>query len=205
MSASTTWDPDATREAIIEAAGELFIEHGFSGVSLSQIARKAKVTKSLIHHHFGAKRELWEAIVGDHMSEYVAAQHKILDEIEAGTGLASIERSLRLYYSFLRRNPAKARMLTWMSVERAETPPEICELTERSIQIMRRAQQTGEFRDDVDARFIMQTFLAMVQHWFQHRDLIAQRPSHAVLDNEGEDDAYIEAVIKLLIDGIRGR
>jgi len=45
----------ATKDVILDAAQEIFIERGFSDTSMSRIAKKANVTKSLIHHHFGSK------------------------------------------------------------------------------------------------------------------------------------------------------
>lgn len=49
---------DDVTAAVIEAAGELFSRHGFDGVSLRDIAKKAGVNHGLIHRHFGSKENL---------------------------------------------------------------------------------------------------------------------------------------------------
>jgi AcrR family transcriptional regulator len=46
--------------AVISAAGELFSRHGFDGVSIRDIAKKARVNHGLIHRHFGSKENLWQ-------------------------------------------------------------------------------------------------------------------------------------------------
>lgn len=50
------------REAILDAAEELFSRHGFYGVTTRQVAAEAGVDTALIHYYFGAKRELFEAV-----------------------------------------------------------------------------------------------------------------------------------------------
>ena len=55
-------DPVGTREAILAAVMDLFAEQGVGRVSMSRIAAQAGITKSLIHHHFGSKQDLWNAV-----------------------------------------------------------------------------------------------------------------------------------------------
>lgn len=50
------------REAILNAAEELFSRHGFYGVTVRQVASEAGVDTALIHYYFGAKRELFDAV-----------------------------------------------------------------------------------------------------------------------------------------------
>lgn len=50
------------REAILDAAEDLFSRHGFYGVTVRQVAAEAGVDTALIHYYFGAKRELFDAV-----------------------------------------------------------------------------------------------------------------------------------------------
>jgi len=52
-----------TREALINAAGELAAEVGFGSVSTRAIALSAEVNVGSIHYHFGSKDKLFEAMV----------------------------------------------------------------------------------------------------------------------------------------------
>jgi AcrR family transcriptional regulator len=55
--------PASTREIILKAAAETFIEHGFNGASIDQIALQAGVSKPTIYSHFEGKEQLFVAIM----------------------------------------------------------------------------------------------------------------------------------------------
>ncbi len=53
------------RDAIVVAATELFLEHGFGDVSMDTIAAKAEVSKRTVYSHFENKAQLFEGVMGD--------------------------------------------------------------------------------------------------------------------------------------------
>lgn len=63
-------DP-AKRAAILEAAERMFLEHGFDGVSMDQIASAAGVSKLTVYSHFGDKDTLFIAAVEHYCGKQV--------------------------------------------------------------------------------------------------------------------------------------
>ena len=53
---------DATREALVRAARELFASRGYAAVGPQEIVRRAKVTRGALYHHFEDKRDLFRAV-----------------------------------------------------------------------------------------------------------------------------------------------
>lgn len=49
------------RALLLERATELFGEHGYDALSMSQIAREANISKALLYHYFPSKSRLFEA------------------------------------------------------------------------------------------------------------------------------------------------
>jgi TetR/AcrR family transcriptional regulator len=71
-------DPQATRQALLQAGAALFSERGFDGVSIEDVADGAGVNKALISYHFGGKRALYVAI----LESAFASMAERLKEIE---------------------------------------------------------------------------------------------------------------------------
>lgn len=55
--------PGGTRQRIIDVAMDLFIEQGYEGTSLRQIAEQVGVTKAALYYHFASKAELAAALL----------------------------------------------------------------------------------------------------------------------------------------------
>jgi len=53
---------DAPRQRILDAALELFAEHGSEGTSLQQVADRVGLHKSTLFHHFKSKEELAQEV-----------------------------------------------------------------------------------------------------------------------------------------------
>jgi len=72
-------DAAGTREALLAAGTELFAEHGYDGVPVADIARRAGVNKAMINYHFGGKRQLYLAIVNATFAEIVASVERLAE------------------------------------------------------------------------------------------------------------------------------
>lgn len=55
----TRLDPNERRSQILRHAVRVFREHPYSAVSLDQIATESGVTRGLLHHYYGSKRNLY--------------------------------------------------------------------------------------------------------------------------------------------------
>jgi len=74
---------EATRERILNAAEELFAQHGFDGVTVRQIMRKAGADVALAYYHFKSKRDLFDAVLLRHAEVLNDLRLKALEEVEA--------------------------------------------------------------------------------------------------------------------------
>lgn len=82
-----------TRASIIEAATELFANHGVEGTSMEAIARKAGLTQGAIYSNFAGKADLWWAI-GERMSRTLDLSDYLGDGRSLGEGLGAVGRAL---------------------------------------------------------------------------------------------------------------
>ncbi|SDN72933.1 transcriptional regulator, TetR family [Halomonas shengliensis] len=64
MARRTKAEAAATREALLDAAEEVFLEKGVARTSLEQIARHAGMTRGAVYWHFRNKADLFRAMLG---------------------------------------------------------------------------------------------------------------------------------------------
>ena len=52
-----------SQDSLLSAAIQVFMESGYSGARVDEIARRAKANKAMIYYHFGSKRGLYRAVL----------------------------------------------------------------------------------------------------------------------------------------------
>lgn len=72
------------RQQLIEAAAGAFLEGGFDGTSMEDVAQAAGVTRLIVYRIFESKEELYRAVVGDVLEALAAAfDGMTVDDIRA--------------------------------------------------------------------------------------------------------------------------
>ena len=60
---------DERRELLLARATELFAQKGYEGLSMSGLAREAKISKALLYHYFPSKQRLFQAALEEGAEE----------------------------------------------------------------------------------------------------------------------------------------
>lgn len=88
-------DYDKRREAILDAAAQLYARRGFQGASVADLAKACSTSKSLIYHYFPSKDDILYATMAAHLDALVEAA-------EDATRTGSAEEKLRaLTHAFM--------------------------------------------------------------------------------------------------------
>ncbi len=199
-------DPEATRQAILDAAEKLFVELGPNVTSTSEIGKAAGVTKSLIHHHFGSKEDLWLAVRQRHFERYYDAQKQMLQNVEGTSDL--LRDSIVSFFHYLRDDPNAVRFMSWRTIENEDPCLDLeHELFALGVDRIREAQEAGTIRDDVEPLAIIKIFLGIGLHWYQTKSFLCEVcGTHPGLDPDVlTDERFLEDTLKVLFEGIRPR
>src|SRR3954451_1664591 len=78
-------DPGQRRDQILDAAGILFAQRAYDQVSVEEIASAAGVTRGLIHHYFGGRKDVYIGLL-----ERIGAQRE--DELRRPAGRSARAR-----------------------------------------------------------------------------------------------------------------
>lgn len=196
-------DSRATKRAILDAAESIFVARGFDATSTSEIADTSKVTKSLIHHHFGSKEALWLEVKKRRLAAFSVVQKEVMAIGEADP--EDFDKAVRSFFAFLQENPEYVRLSAWMYLEdpRLSEPadPELLDIAMRRIES---GQRSGHFRRDVAARHILASFISLCSHWFLARHGY-EHLAGAQATGKAADQAYLEDMLKIFLSGVLPR
>jgi AcrR family transcriptional regulator len=85
-----------TKTRILDAAEELFMEHGFEATSLRSLTASASVNLAAVNYHFGSKEELFQAVLTRRLDPMNRERIELIERLEreAGGKPISCERIL---------------------------------------------------------------------------------------------------------------
>jgi TetR/AcrR family transcriptional regulator, fatty acid metabolism regulator protein len=187
------------RRQILEAAVHVFAKKGFHASRVGDIAEEAGIAYGLVYHYFKSKEELLETIFRDTWTQMLARIHEVQ---EAGVPAAEAVRQVTaLLLRTWRRDPDLVRVLVREVTRGPHVQREIEEITHamQALEaIIKRGQETGEFRTDLDARLAAVVFYGALDEvltgW-----VLGQLP------DKDEDIARAErSVVQLLVGGFAG-
>jgi AcrR family transcriptional regulator len=102
-----------TPSRILEAALDLFSEHGFERTTLQQIADQLGLTKAALYYHFRSKDDLLEALV----MPVITDLDDLLDTVEVSPSVRASRRAfVELYVDYLLRH---RRVIAYVSQDLA--------------------------------------------------------------------------------------
>jgi AcrR family transcriptional regulator len=170
---------ERSRQRILDAAGQCFAASGYAKTTVEEVASRAGVSKGLVHHHFGTKERILEAVVERTLAKWDAVSR--VEAMVSGEsvleGIAEMHRASLLDAGIGRAVRSVMRRLRAALVD-----------------TVRIGIESGELRLDLDAEQAADVVLVHHLAYIQH-----------VIDPEWVDvshDALIEAGLDILLRGL---
>lgn len=143
---------EAVRQALIEAAAELFSKYGVEAVSIRDIAARAKVNHGLIHRHFGSKERLRRET-----QEYLAAG------VRGEIGLPeTLEEALLKGFAALKNHPSFWRVMarTFLDGEDHGDVQSDFPFIQYLVALAQKAQAEGRMDARIDPRYVIASIVS---------------------------------------------
>ena len=194
-----------TRDKLLKAATQLFAEKGFSGARVDEIAARAKANKAMIYYHFGAKEELYQAVLLRLFAPVIDAVDHVEAEVqEPREQLSAFYRRLAQLFS---REPALPAIMTREALEGGRhMAPQTAQVLTRIVGFVASAVETGAVSGRLRRVHPLTLHLSMigplllffVGEALRNRVLAAAAPEMAPLDTA----AFLEFLDHLLGRGL---
>ena len=104
---------DATRNKILQTASQLFMQYGFAGTSMGKLAEKAKINQTLIFHHFGNKKQLWQQVKASIIESVKVTPINLEPKTLHQFLCEAIEQRVSIYTEC----PKLRRLISWQKLE----------------------------------------------------------------------------------------
>ncbi|MGR8941893.1 MAG: TetR/AcrR family transcriptional regulator [Gammaproteobacteria bacterium] len=196
-----TTAPKSKRQAILEAAKQAFLAHGYSGVSMEAIAEAAPVSKPTLYSHFRSKQDLFAAVIAGECESLLGTLARSQAEFrDPVTGLKTIARAfVDLIYA------AESLQLYRLIIAEQQHFPEL------GRQIYRAGpepvlQQLSSYLDELkavgalkieDVAVSSKLFVSMLKGDEHFRCLLGMQAGL----NDAEKDSMIDAAVSLFMKG----
>ena len=152
------------RRLLLDAAVRVFARKGYHTCRVGDIAEEAGVAHGLLYHYFASKEELLETVFRENWSDLLEAVKTVEESGEPAR--EQLRQVAAILLRSWRRDPDLVRVLVR---EVARSPQvqlrvaEIGEAFEALERIVRRGQEAGEFRSDLDPRLAAVIFYGALE------------------------------------------
>jgi TetR/AcrR family transcriptional regulator len=193
--------PGARR--IESAARRLFASRGYAGTSMAEIAAAAGVSKATVFHHYRNKRALYDALLGDAFAGFREQLIPLLDTER------NLQHSLREFTAAhldrLTRMQGTMRLIAREMLSGSAASSDLFAGSGMSrnfsllVEEIRRGQERGTVRADVDPGLAV--FLVLAANWFlfQSSALLRRNPDLNVTASTAD---YATELAHLLCRGL---
>jgi AcrR family transcriptional regulator len=152
-------DSQETKRKIFDAATVEFTTHGIAGARVDRIAAASGANKQLLYAHFGSKRKLFEAVVSEHVTRYMA---------EVPFDATNLSNWAGQMFDFFVAHPEVAQLAAWHSLEPGESEhriPLIEDAIAQRVKEIRRAQAAGLVDSHVGPPEVLALVNAIARAW----------------------------------------
>ena len=185
------------KEAIIQAAIEVFSGKDFKTASISEIAQKAGVADGTIYQYFKSKEDLFFSIPIEKTKEFRSQLELHLEGISGAFN--KIRKFVWYFLYFFKTNPEYGRILMLeMRVSKSFVQTKTYEFLKQSVgpvmDMIMEGQNEGVIRQDTDLYILRHVILGTLEHMVTR--WLLKEEKYDLLDHHQE-------VSRILIDGLR--
>jgi TetR/AcrR family fatty acid metabolism transcriptional regulator len=182
---------------IIDAALKVFGEKGYYNATISEIARKAKVSEATVYEYFGSKEDLLFAIPEEITRRSVEFLEAMLPYIKGAEN--RLRAMIYGYFTLYHDNPQYSSLvLLNLKHNRKFMETEGYGMVRRAAQIIleviRQGVESGEFRSDLDPYLARSMVLGAIEHVFFRWHLTERKVELA---------DFTDSLMQILMRGMR--
>jgi len=191
----------SSREKILDATTELLAGSCLHSISIRDIANAAGVNSALISYYFGSKEQLYEAVIQYQFDAYkaqVAGAFKNKGDVRK-----NLQKACNAIVAFHATNPC------WLTLYFRElTNPSSCyakiilpciaDASRRATAMVQAGIDQGIFRPDINPRFVVQSFVGMLNYCF----MTCRLQKDLNIAPAADIDSYLSFALEMILKSV---
>jgi AcrR family transcriptional regulator len=194
-----------TRRRLLDAAGQVFADHGFHTATIKQITDRAGASLAAVNYHFSDKAELYAAVLRRVVED--VAQIVPPDELLSGSAANRLRQFIRYFCGnmFGLTKPAWSQMV--MARELAEPTAALQPLFDTVTEPLNEklssliAELTGLSPDDEVVGMAAASVIGQCVYYMRHKSLIGRM--HSQLSDRPDAEVVARHIADFSLAGIR--
>lgn len=195
--------PSDAKQNLLTAGTRLFAEHGFAGASVRDICAEAGVGRNMIHHYFGNKDGLLQAILDAFSNDAFAAAIRLIGK--PATSQDEYRLKLELFISEVFEVLVSNAQILRIASREAGTYLPLTDLRDRLIAYMQAAQEAGYIAPEQDVAMVPGFILDRLGGQILYALRLEGTSADNVLVNAQYREEWLAANSQLLLYGLVAR
>ncbi|MEM8535875.1 MAG: TetR/AcrR family transcriptional regulator [Chloroflexota bacterium] len=197
-------DPERSREAILQAAEQLFAQKGYESTSLQEIGTLAGVSRGTPGYFFGSKEQLYQSV----LDRILKAEHDAAEQVHErlmSSGAAPVDiitEVIRSHIDFLVARPTFLQLLTREALSNFAQPQSTTtlEVIQAGRMLLTHELERADIHH-VDPDMLLLSVVALCWMPLTHRETLL-KPLAMDVDDPAFIERLKEHVVSLLLHGI---
>jgi AcrR family transcriptional regulator len=190
----------SNRDRLLESGAFLFAERGFGGVSVREVCAHAGTSNNMIHHYFGSKQGLLEAIGQEFSSAVFAVPMRILAK-EPRSKEDFLTRIEMLFEATVDAY-IEHRSVVLVAIREQADPTALPEYMARFADFLEQAKDKGFVREQVDSAMVTGFLLDRILNQIQYAPWIKRNYGTDLLGDPNYKQQWCEANLDVFLNGI---
>ena len=190
----------STRERLLVSGGDLIAEKGFDGASIREICAGANTSSNMVHHYFGSKQGLFDAIVEQFSSGVFSVPMRLLDK-EPRSKDDFLSRMELLFESTLDAYIENRSVFLAVIREQAD-PKALPEYMARFAAFLEQAKDKGFVRSDLDSDMITGFMLDRILNQVQFAPWVKRNYGTDLIGDAEYRQRWCRSNLDVFVNGI---
>ena len=188
------------RERLLREGAKLFAKKGYGGTSVREICDAADASSRMIHHYFGSKQGLYDALIDSFKEGSLDVPIRIITS--PPTSAADFATRLELFISETLEAAIANRYVYEMVIADRLALDEFRIYYERFHEFLRSAQSAGVLRETLDVEMLTGLVLDRVGNQIYFAEELVQLASANVINDPAYRSRWVRANVDLILNGM---